>query len=324
MAGKEEIENFKQIIAESNKKLATLKVLSSFFNHPDLIAVSIRTKVIHNLFEGNPSLDIGKLELFHIQYTSSLIDLFQKLKKSKEQKYLMISDEIAINEDYAKKLQDEIVTAPFVDEMRAYSAKVRTKLEELYRIFAGESNAPFSWNELLEFAGKRGPEFYRDISEEQYRKLTDHNSALTYKNDFCTIEKKLLGKMNIQQFRVKMICGLEHNNEFLEIFEFINTNDKFILINSKKAFYLLDAEQLKGVDLSKNESNRKKVIEQLINKTDQLKEQLSTVKGFLPNDVEIVLKSYLDKISGVEFLDDLQNVDEQTNILKAMLNINIR
>jgi hypothetical protein len=108
-----------------------------------------------------------------------------------------------------------------------------------------------------------------------------------------------------------------YNGEFLEIFEFINTNDKFILINSKKAFYLLDAEQLKGVDLSKNESNRKKVIEQLIIKTDQLKEQLNSIKGFLPNDVEIVLKSYLDKISGVEFLDDLQNVDEQTNILDS-------
>jgi hypothetical protein len=324
MAGKEEIENFKQIIAESNKKLATLKVLSNFFNHPDLIAVSIRTKVIHNLFEGNQNLDIHKLDLFHIQYTTSLIDLFHKLKKSKEQKYLMISDEISINEEYIKKLETEIVTAPFLDEMRAYSAKVRTKLEELYKIFSGENNSPFSWNELLEFAGKRGPEFYRDLSEEQFRKLTTHDNAQVYKNDFSVIEKKLLGKMNIQQFRVKMICGLVYNGEFLEIFEFINTNDKFILINSKKAFYLLDAEQLKGVDLSKNESNRKKVIEQLINKTDQLKEQLNSIKGFLPNDVEIVLKSYLDKISGVEFLDDLQNVDEQTNILKAMLNINIR
>jgi hypothetical protein len=324
MAGKEEIENFKQIIAESEKRLATLKVLSNFFNHPDLIAVSIRTRVIHNLFEGNQNLDIHKLDLFHIQYTASLIDLFHKLKKQKEQKYLMISDEISINEEYIKKLETEIVTAPFADEMRAYSAKVRAKMEELYKVFSGENNGPFSWNELLELAAKRGPEFYREISEEQFKRLTAHDTAQVYKNDICTIEKKLLGKLNIQQFRAKMVCGLEYNNEFLEIFEFINTNDKFIFINSKKAFYLLDSNNLAGVDISKNESNRKKVIEQLINKTDHLKEQLGTIKGFLPNDVEIVLKSYLEKISGVEFLDDLQNVDEQTNILKAMLNINIK
>lgn len=43
----------------------------------------------------------------------------------------------------------------------------------------------------------------------------------------------------------------------------------------------------------------------------------------MPADVEAVMESYLQKISGVEFLEDLQNVDEQTNILKAMLNIKI-
>ena len=67
MVNKEQLENFDRIIAESSKKLSTLKVLSNFFNHPDLIAISIRTQIIHNLFENNLSLDINKLELFHIQ-----------------------------------------------------------------------------------------------------------------------------------------------------------------------------------------------------------------------------------------------------------------
>ena len=80
--GLEEI--YTQIIEDSAKRLRTVKTLSNFFNHKDLFAVYIRTKVIHNLFESNKNLDANKLELFHVQYTSSLIELFSKLKKSKE------------------------------------------------------------------------------------------------------------------------------------------------------------------------------------------------------------------------------------------------
>ena len=47
------------------------------------------------------------------------------------------------------------------------------------------------------------------------------------------------------------------------------------------------------------------------------------VEDYFSWDVEEVLEGYLEKISGVDFLDELQNVDEQTNILRAMLNINI-
>ena len=76
----EDEELFVQIIKDSNKKLMVLKLLCNFFNHRDLIGALIRTKIIHNLFEKNRALDINKLELFHIQYTVSLVELFQKLK----------------------------------------------------------------------------------------------------------------------------------------------------------------------------------------------------------------------------------------------------
>ena len=50
-----------------------------------------------------------------------------------------------------------------------------------------------------------------------------------------------------------------------------------------------------------------------------LESELSTIKTSLPESVLEVLKDYLNKISSVDFLEDLQNVDEQTNILKTML-----
>ncbi|MBA3664182.1 MAG: hypothetical protein H0W61_08245 [Bacteroidetes bacterium] len=324
MESKEEIETFKRIIAESNKKLSILKIVSNFFNHSDLIAILIRTKVIHNLFENNRGLDINKLELFHIQFTNSLLELLQKLKRSKEQKYLIISDEIYINEGFISRLKEEITVTTFPDEVRAHSQLICKKLEELYKILAGETSGRFVWSDILTLSRQRGAEFYREISEEQYKRITSHNDAPVYQSEIVTLEKKLAGKLNIQKFKVKLVCGLHYKNEFVEVMEFVNSNDKFIFITGKKSFYLLDENQLKGIDLSKNQSNRKDLIDQLTNKNAALQDQLIIVKTVLPDDVEKVLESYLSKISGVDFLDDLQNVDEQTNILKAMLNINIK
>jgi hypothetical protein len=80
---------------------------------------------------------------------------------------------------------------------------------------------------------------------------------------------------------------------------------------------------LKGLTCLRNLSNKAAIIQDLKQKNDLLRDKLSTVKTSLPNDVEDVLAGYLEKISGVDFLEELQNVDEQTNILRAMLNINI-
>ncbi len=326
MENKEGSEPFVQIINDSKKKLHVLQLLSNFFDHSHLVAILIRTKIIHNIFEGNKNLDINKLELFHLQYTNSLIDLFQKLKKAKEQNYLMINDEMNINKDFIAKLKEEVEVnaVPFVNEYRNHSKNMARKMEELYKLFAGDSKARFSWNDVMEFPNKRNAEFYRDITKEQYLQLTTHEDAKTYKNEHVTFEKKLLGKLNIQQFKIKFLCGLNFENELVEVFEFFSSNDMFAFINNKKEFYLLDPSNIRGINLGKNESNKKEILDQLINKNLKLEEKAGTVKTSLTHEIEKVLESYMTKISGVDFLNDLQNVDEQTNILKAMLNINIK
>lgn len=319
----EESDTYKQILTESNKKLSTLKILSNFFNHPDLLAILIRTKVIHNLFEGNHDLDIHKLDLFHLQYTSSLIDLFQKLKRSKEQKYLLISDEIHINEGFISRLKEDVTVTTFSDEARRHTGLLCAKLEEAYNLLAGTGTKKIIWTDLLMLSQRRCAEFYRELSLEEFNRLT-FNQDPTYTHESVVLEKKLAGKLNIQKFKVKFLCGFHYKNEAVELCEFVNSNDKFIFIPGKKAFYLLEEIQFRGIDISKNQSNRKELVDQLSHKNAVLQEKLSTVKTQLKEDVEKVLESYLAKISGVDFLDDLQNVDEQTNILKAMLNINIK
>lgn len=319
----EEEERYVQIIKDSNRKLVILELLSNFFNHKDFVGVLIKTKIIHTLFENNKTLDINKLELFHIQYTSSFIDLFQKLKKSKEQQYVLISDEIYINQDIISKLKTEIGDSKFPQLLRNHAQNMSGKIEELYKMFSTEEAAFFNWNEIISFSDSIKTEYYREISIEQYEKLATSKKAV-YENKYSKFEKKLLGRLNVLNFKIKFSCGLVCNNEIIEVYEFRDSNDKFVFIANEKAFYFLQTEMENEINLLKNDSVKGEIITQLKNKNASLESELSTVKTSLPENVNEVLKDYLNKISSIDFIEDLQNVDEQTNILKTMLNINIK
>ena len=311
-----------QIINDSKKKLLVLKLLCNFFNHPELINASIRTSVIHNLFETNLALDVNKLELFHIQYTNSLIDLFQKLKKSKEQQYVLISDEININSDFITKLEATIGENIFLSQVKEYSQIMSQKIAQLYALFASDNASTFDWNEVVPFSADFKSEFYREISSEHAAVFISASSDV-YQNTFATFEKKLLGRLNILKFKVKFLCGLVHQNTIFEVFEFRDSNDLFVFNANEKSFCFLNKAAANEFDLSKNSSNKNRIISELKEKNLILDKKLKTVKTELSEDVLNVLKDYNTKIASIEFLDELQNVDEQTNILKAMLNINI-
>lgn len=318
----EEEERYVQILKDSNRKLVVLKLLSNFFNHKDFVGVSIRTKVIHSLFQKNQTLDINKLELFHIQYTNSLIDLFQKIKKSKEQHYTLISDEIYINTDVISKLKSEIGEEKFFEKSKEQAQRMSKKIEKLYQIFASDDSNFFDWNDIMSFSDGVKSEYYREINIEQYENLTVVNRK-NYENKYAKFERKLLGRLNILNFKIKFLCGLVCNNQIVEVYDFRDSNDKFIFIGNDKSFYFIEGEMVKDIDLTKNNSAKGEIITQLQEKNALLELELSTIKTALQESVQEVLKEYLNKISAVDFLEDLQNVDEQTNILKTMLNINI-
>lgn len=318
----EEEDQFVQIIRESKKKLVTLNLLANFFNHPDIVSIQIKTQIIHTLFEGNRSLDTNKLDLFHIQYTTTLIELLQKLKRQKEQHYLMVSDEIYINDDFIAKLKGEVSDGKFVELGRIHARNMSAKIEQLYSMLVSEQQQLFSWNEIVDFSNANQAEYYREVTAGDYEKLVS-GERKTYENSFAKLEKKLLGRLNIYKFKIKFVCGLIYNKQLLEVYQFRDTNDRFIFSITDRTFFFLNENNTEGIDLSKNQSVKEQLIYQLESKNIVLKEQAGAIKSSMPDQVRNVLKEYLDKISSVDFLEELQNVDEQTNILKAMLNINI-
>jgi hypothetical protein len=313
---------FVQIIKDSDKRLVVLQLLANFFNHKDLIGVVIKTKIIHNLFTKNRSLDCNKLELFHLQFTDSIIDLFRKLKKSKEQQYLLICDEIQINNETIAALKTDIEKSDFPAQARIHAQNMSQKVSQLYQMFVSDKQELFSWNEILHFSNQYQSKYYREIKSNEYEQLIPVGRKF-YKNDYSIFEKKLLGRLNILLFKIKFLCGLVCNNQIIEVYEFRDSNDKFVFVANDKSFYFLENEQENGIDLSKNRSSKTQILFELNTKNTQLKTALETIKTSLPETVELVLKDYLDKISSTNFTDEMYNVDEQTNILKTMLNIKI-
>lgn len=313
---------YDDIIKLSQKKIMALELLCNFFKNKKLVEVLIQTKIIHNLFASSKILDINKLDLFHLQFTNSFLDLFKKLKKSNEQKYLLINDEINVNEDFIRKLTTDVEDINFDNQIRLQSQKMSKKMETLYRVFLTDNLADFNWADVLLFSYKYQQEYYRELSIEIYNKLVI-NTQSVYKNGFATIEKKLLGKLNILNFRVKFLCGFVQKNSVVEVYEFRDSNEKMLFFTDEKLLYFLSRENKSLIDLSKNSSSKETFVNQLQIKNAILTEQLHKTKKSIPQNVIIVLDEYIIKISSVNFVNELQNLDEQTNILKSMLNINI-
>lgn len=314
------------IIKDSEKRLNKLKVLTNFFDQSQVIAISVRTKVIHDMFASNKALDINKLELFHLQFTDSLLDLLIKLKKNIEQKYLLINNEIQINNEVINSFVSEIKKDEFLDRVKTHNLIIQTFMESLYNDLAFDKKVSKLTNlvEKNDLSNEMGTEFYRKIALQEYEQLNSISSNSMYEFFDFRIEKKLLGKLNIQKFKFKFLCGFQFNNQFIEIYEFIHCNEYFIFLKEKKEFLTLNLAEFKNIDFSKNNSNKKEILLQLKRKNVDLNNKAERTLKSIPSDVEIVLNNYCDKISSMEFLDDLQNIDEQTNVLRTMLNINIK
>uniref|UniRef100_UPI004049B743 hypothetical protein n=1 Tax=Flavobacterium sp. TaxID=239 RepID=UPI004049B743 len=316
---------FTAIIKDSEKRLSKLKVLTNFFNQSQIVAISVRTKVIHDLFALNKSLDINKLELFHLQFTDSLLDLLVKLKKNVEQKYLQINNEIQINTDIINSYTNKIKKDVFADRVKTHNLIMQTFMESLYHDLAFDNKVSVLTNLKVknDLSNEMGHEYYRKLSVQAFEQLNAITSSSVYLFLDFKIDKKLLGRLNIQKFQFKFKCGFQFNNQFIEVYEFIHCNEYFIFLKDKNEFLDIEISDFKDIDFSKNISNCREIILKLKRKNVELTNQAERAIKTIPNDIALVLIDYYDKISSMEFMGDLQNIDEQTNVLRTMLNINI-
>lgn len=305
------------IMSQSKRRLTKLKLLANFFEHIDIISIYIKTDIIHNLFQENKALDYSKLELFHLQYTDSLIELLTKIKRQKENDMLTIINEIDVNTKYIESFEERRVDS-FQTDRKMYSGIFSQHLKTLYKDLT-EDIFTADWNNVLYFHKKYGQEFYRTGADEEQLKPKPF-PAYQYKN--YTIERKLLGRLNIQGFKVRFVCGYLIGTFEYELFKIFQSDDYFVFGVDDKKLYLFDGE-LEKLDISENQSNQSSIINQLKAKNELLENSINERKRTIPSEVENVLKDYLKNLENIDIMSKIFAFDEETNILRAMLNLNL-
>jgi hypothetical protein len=316
--------DFLEAIQQSQNRLNKLLVIVNFFDHPVVASIFIKTKVIHSIFETNAALDFNKLELFNLQFTDTFLELMLQLKKKNEQNYINVQNEIQINEGFIKKYHSEIQNNIFKNDFIKCSSDLSCFFETAYHFLAFDKNDDKTESLYLEdFCHQYVLEYYKEISEDFFSSLTNQtkNPSRVFKK--YNIENKLLGKLNIHRFKVKFLCGFRYNEFYFSIFEFVHSNEHIIFNHKSFEFQLIDLKNYPSVDFSKSISNKHQTIENLAFKNKNLtKNALKNLK-IIPNEIQAVISDYLEKISKIQFLEDMQNIDEQTNILRTMLNLKV-
>ena len=313
-------ENKARILDESNKVINRLQVISAFFDEEITYKIFLRTQVIHKLFESDADLDINKLELFHVQFTDSVIELLKKVKKSNEKNISLLYEEVRLNKDVIDKLSGSVYTeASFNLDKQRQALKINQTLKKLYDLLSNYSTEyPFAKN-ISHFSSVYGQDFYYDISPELLGELTRYEAADVYSNEYATIQKKLMGQLCKNEFRTEFVRGLKAGAFVIEVYRFIGEERYFLYFPSGNLFLFLDPARIAGIDWTTAYSKKGKIIQELHDKNNQLESSEGALKSFIPIPLKNLLVDYYKKISDINFLQR-GDFEIQANILKTMLN----
>ncbi len=308
------------ILNASRTEISRLQLLSVFFEEEALYKIFLRSQVIHQVFENNEDLDIDKLEIFHIQFTDSLIELLKKIKKNNEKNVSLIYDEISLNKELIEKMGSSVFDEKnFNLDKQQQSLKINLSLRKLFQVLSDQTEEfPFS-NHINSFSSRYAGDFYYDISSGQLGQLIDFLPKDMYLNTHASIQKKLMGQLCKYDFRTVFYCGLKSGQLIIEVYKFLDQEKYFLFFPSRNLFLFCELGELNGIDFTNNRSEKGRIIQELSYKNDTLSSSAAALKTHIPTEIIGLLKENYHKISDINFMDHLNNYDVQANILKAML-----
>lgn len=313
--------HLQNIFNESKRIISKLQLLAAFFGEEILYKIYLRSQVIHQLFEENPDLDANNLELFHLQYTASLIELLKKIKKNNEKNVSLLFDEIQLNKELEESLSRTFYTEKnYKSDQQKQALKINISLRRLYQLLSDNVDEyPFSKN-INNFSSRFSQDFYYDVSGELLEDLTHYNQAEVYPTAYAVIQKKLLGLLCKYDFKTAFFCGLKAGNAIAEVYKFVDADRYFLFYPPKNLFVFLDFAKIENISQTNNISNKEKIIQELKDKNDQLQSRINVTKTYLPPEIKTLLAENYRKLTDISFLQNMGNYDTQANILKTMLN----
>jgi len=317
-------ENRINILNESNRVINKLQVYAVFFEEDIIYKIYLRLGVIHKLFENNTTLDINKLDLFHLQFTAPIIDLLKKIKKNNEGNVSLLFDEIQLNKDLIDKLNNQLLSEKtFNLEKQRQALRVNNSLRKLFQVLSDDSaEYPFSKN-VNAFAARFSDDFFYEINADLFAQLVQYNPSEVYTNAYAVIHKKLMGLLCKYEFKTEFFCGLKAGNLMMEVYKFLEVDRYFLFAPAKNLFLFCDIANITGIDWTNTVSKNERIIQELNDKNDKLNASVHVMKAYMPNDIKGILNDTYKKVSEIDFLNNLSNADIQANILKTMLDTDI-
>lgn len=312
----------KEIFKKSKKRLQKLKLLSKFFENAELFNIIIKTDFIQSYFEPKSryNLDINKLELFHLQYTDSLIVLLDKIKKQKEVNILALYNEVDTNEKFIESYsQDERDDFDF--DRKIHNKFISDFLKSFYNNLTDNSRN-LDVLTIKNFSIKYAIDYYRKIIQKNY--LLSLPKTKFYEYEGVKVERKLLSNLNSSNFKVRFVCGFTIENQFFELFKILNFEHHFIWNLQSNKFYFLAKDIMLLLDTSENISNKKNIVGDIIDKNKKLIEKAENMKTDLTDEVLTILHKYKETLDNQEVINQVIEVDEELNILNAMLDLNLK
>jgi hypothetical protein len=103
----------------------------------------------------------------------------------------------------------------------------------------------------------------------------------------------------------------------------MNADRYFLYAPSDSLFVFLDVAKIANIDFSTNLSKKEKLMHELKDKNDKLEGNAAAMKSFMPPEIKNLLADDYKKISDINFLENISNIDVQANILKSMLNTDL-
>ncbi|SHF17201.1 hypothetical protein [Dysgonomonas macrotermitis] len=314
-------ENRANILETSDRIIQQLGELVVFFEDQTIMNIYLQNKVIHKLFEDNEDMDVNKLELYHIQFTMTLIELLDKIKKKNERFVGMMKSEIELNNDMMQKLRKAIaLEGSFEGEKVQQALRVSRSIYNFHKILSSQSrDYPFMENTSA-FGLKFYKEYFFEVDPQLLDVLISYSSSDVYRNSYGAIGRTLLTNLAANSYAIDFFAGIRIGNLMAEIYRIRNHGMFFLFVPSKNLFLEVEMSLFPEKDewitlLSKKESS----IKELTLKNIELEKNIKTNIRKLDEDIAELLKENLKKITDIDFLADLENVDIQANTLKAML-----
>lgn len=311
-----------EILDLSQEVIKQLGKLTAFFENATLMNIYLQTQIIHKLFEDNEEIEISKLELFHLQFTSTLISLMEKIKLKNERAVAMFQHEIELNNNMIEQIRTLIAKEGGFDAEKIQQAqKMARSLRNLYvAIYNNTSDYPFN-EDISSF----GINFYKDhfyeVTRELFEQVTAYSKENIFRQAHASIDKRLLLALGEARFGVIFFAGVTAYPMMMEMYKIYGTESYFLYWASKNLFLPCDINLFPYKEWEDEMGKKSRMIRNLTKNNSKAEANIRNTYKYISHEIEELLEENYQTISSLDFLASLEDINTQANILKAMLDV---